>query len=260
LFRIVTCDSFPQKPWIRLTAQQREQLIGDEPAIWIPLLALERILDSFKRMVAKARAEGSSSVVPLLHLGRRSYVLFPVDYGRPKTHPLKMLAALLEEPQSMKRFKEYSKSMGGEAKDRLKDLAVLRLYQHCGNDWGQANDFADAHRKKTSKGKARPFHSAQRERTKNPIVSPPDGSEQQQEDSKTSAPLCSEQSGFLKAKQRVKAYARKLFPWEHFQQDEAEMLQKAQARITRAYAEDKARAGIAEQKEKEKPAGVRKSL
>ena len=134
-------------------------------------------------MAAEMRARGEKVEVHSYCTGRWSYVLLPIDFGKPKKHALKMLAVLLEESQSKERFEKYSKKPFGEAKDRLKDLATWRLYRHCGNDWNKANDFADAHRKKTKKGVARPFYSAQ---------------QKQEEDSITGAPLAASNPVFLK--------------------------------------------------------------
>ena len=108
--------------------------------------------------------------------------------------------------------------MTGGAKDRLKDLAAWRLYEHLKGKWEAANNFAEEHRLKTTAGEPRPFHDLR---------------------GTPRAPLFAEQSGFSRARRRAQAHFAELFPWESREDGEARTaeLNEAHMAIESAYIE-----------------------
>jgi hypothetical protein len=222
---ILSCESFPETPWNGLSAEDRAGILRVFPLPYgkAPL----RTVDG--RVLKRLQAKGD------LAAGQYSYVA--VDLSKPKKQLSNGFAAWLELPENKERLKQHRHSQTGKTgvhKDRLKDLATWRLYKHCGNDWRKANNFASEHRRVFEKpetivirsgrkrvkilfkkGDPKPFHDLRRGQEKHRI---------------NEASLYSEESGFLKAKQRVQAYLKERIPWEFFKEAKDAELEEMRAR------------------------------
>lgn len=98
--------------------------------------------------------------------------LFEVDLSAKKGDLVRGFKMWLSKRDIKKRLERYGKEKRGTTaeKDRLKDLAAWRLYRELGNDWNEANKFANDHRQHFEKwsspyqpGDCRPFHNAKSE-------------------------------------------------------------------------------------------------
>jgi hypothetical protein len=95
----------------------------------------------------------------------------------------------------LEKHKKPTTGTTGKPLDRLKDLAAWRLYRELGNDWNDANDFANQHRKERQ-----PFHDARQDQSKKV--------------QRAEAALGNEESYFLKAKKRALDYLAECIPGE----------------------------------------------
>ena len=82
--------------------------------------------------------------------GQHDLVVFLLDRAKGKKGLVREFAAWLDRPENRQALAKFSNKRTGKTGghvDRLKDLAAWRLFEHCGNDWNKANDFANEHRK-----------------------------------------------------------------------------------------------------------------
>jgi hypothetical protein len=203
------CPSFPQKSWNQLSKEERANiLIGFVPSdpieplrmdeVW--LLDAAGIFDELKTMAAKVMQNKRPrkpqrkvyAIIEGWPLQKKAqgpwvHVMFTLDFGKTKKRLLGEFDKWLQLPENKARFDAYGQNPIGKTgvfKDRLKDLAVWRIYEGCGRDWEKANTFANDHRIN-----CRPFHDPRQGQTKEKRLN--------------EAPLYSEESGFLKAKRRA---------------------------------------------------------
>ena len=140
-----------------------------------------------------------------------------LDGSETETQLAKAFRSLLEGAIK-ERLREHRRSLSGRtgtAKDRLKDLAVWRLFEHCGGNWIKANRIAQKHQSQA-------FHGARAGIEKD---SP----------KKEEAPLYSEKSGFLDAIERARKHLAERMPWEFFAEARAAELGELRAQAQRAY-------------------------
>jgi hypothetical protein len=204
-----SCPSFPRKPWNQVPKSQRTDMPAASAARGVPPLHMIHLgtLDAmgvFDRLDAMAKAgPNQDPILELPNCFTGTLALFNLDFTQCKEQMLRRFAAWLDLPENERRFQTPGHNRRGRRrtesfKDRLKDLAVWRLYDKLGFDGMQ--DFAEGHRKHSRDGRPRPFHDArQGQREKQPL---------------NQAPLCSEESVALKAKARARAYLAELIPWE----------------------------------------------
>jgi hypothetical protein len=205
---ILQCPSFPQKSWNQLSKEERANiLVGFQPNPIQPLLMEEvwlldaaGIFDELKTMAArvmqnKRPRKPERKVYPIIegwpHQAKAKlpgvHVMFTLDFSKTKTRLLREFNEWLQLPENKARFDACALNPIGKTgvfKDRLKDLAVWRIYEGCGRNWWKANTFANDHRIN-----CRPFHEPRQGQTKETRLN--------------EAPLYSEESGFLKAKRRA---------------------------------------------------------
>ena len=229
-FEFFTSAHFPETPWNSLSEEARARILRAFPLPFgkgqlrsVDLAALER-LQTAGRLTA----------------GQHSPVVFAFDWAKAKKQHCHEFKAWLDRPANKERLAKYRSrrtgKTGGHA-DRLKDLAAWRLFEHCGGDWRKANDFASEHRKvfespdyvvvvsgkkrrkiSFEEGEPRPFHDPRQGQGKQQI---------------NAASLYSEESGFLRAKGRARAYLERRTPWEFFKKAAEEVLENMRARIER---------------------------
>ena len=227
---ILSCPNFPEKPWNSLSAEHRAGILRAFPLPFGKGQLRSVDLAAFERLQAAGR----------LTAGQHSHVVFALDWGKGKKQLCHEFKAWLARPENKERLAKYRNRRtgrtGGHA-DRLKDLAAWRLFEHCNGDWSKANEFADKHRKLSEKpdhiivangkkrekiifkeGEPRPFHDPRQGQGKQQI---------------NAASLYSEESGFLKARGRARAYLEQRMPWEFFRKDAEEELENMRARIER---------------------------
>ena len=218
--------SFPRKSWNQLSPRERGDILRWlEPRQTVPLRISEvshlmtwGVFDQFNAMAAKVKESyrpgkrrplrvypivEDPRIVKLSHPKKKqkiqlAHVIVTVNFAETKPRLLQAFDKWLESPENKARFAAHTQSPIGKtgvSKDRLKDLAVWRIYEGCGRDWEKANIFANKHRLS-----GRAFHdSRQGQATKTPL---------------REAQLYSEESGFLKAKARALKYLAELIPWE----------------------------------------------
>ena len=245
--------SFPAKGWNQLSKADRAELLyGLPPSTNEPqrlrlgeVMFLTHFLDQLKGMAEKARAEWKAArtagtarqkVYPILELKGTPFVqaLLPLDFSKKRTRLLKEIGLWLQQSENKARFDKHEvKTEAGtakQAKDRLKDVATWRLYRELGCD--RALSFAEENRKRDESGVPRPFHDPRKGRTKKV---PPN-----------EAPLYSEESGFLKAKERAEDHLAELIPWEFGKYAEEKERQKREwaAAFTKALKEAKKISGV----------------
>ena len=251
IFSSSAAGLFPLSPWNHLPEEARERILrafplpygSGQPLFMHDVRRLERVLKGLMEKATKARAEQTAKkVLAVWHEGPWTYPLPTIDCRKAKKQLVDEFEAWLEQPEMKERLRQYRHSHTGKTgapKDRLKDLAAWRLYQHCGNDWRKANEFASEHRRVFEKpetivigsggnrkkvifkeGDPKPFHDPRQGQSKQQI---------------NEASLYSEESGFLKAKQRAKTYLKELMPWEFFQEARAAELKELLAQAQRAY-------------------------
>jgi hypothetical protein len=260
---IFTCGLFPETPWNRLHAEVRAGILGAFPLPsgkvqalrMIDLRRLDNILDRLKEKVleqaklldqlkrigkrARANRKAHQRVLPILHVGQWSHVLFTVDHGKTRKQLIDEFEAFLELPEMIKarsaKYRGDPTGKTGKAKDRLKDLAASRLYEYCKRDWNAANDFADNHRKQTDAGEARTFHDVRKGKD---AVQPKDAigaSLAPQKDPANKALLYSGQLGFLRARKRAQIYLKQLIPWEFYKQGKDAELENLRAKMKKRF-------------------------
>jgi hypothetical protein len=228
---IFCCPGFPETPWNQLPQEARSEVLA---AFSLPYdRAQLRTLDP--AFVTKRLEAG----LPLSRVEHILPVVFTIDFSKAKRKLCGEFAGWLERPENKALLAKHRRKHTGRTgwhADRLKDLAVWRLFEYCGN-WIEANAFADAHRKLFEKsdaifvvscgkrrkvsfkeGDPRPFHDSRQ------------GTEPVNETS-----LCSEESGFLRARARAQACLEELLPWETFKKTEKEELRAMSERIARAF-------------------------
>jgi len=227
---ILSCPNFPEKPWNSLSAEDRARILRA-----FPLPFGKRQLRSVDR-AALERLQTAER----LTAGQRSPVLFAFNWAKAKKQQCHEFAAWLDRPENKERLAKYRNrhtgKTGGHA-DRLKDLAAWRLFEHCDGDWSKANEFANEHRKLFEKPDAIVVVSGKKHRKiifkegePRPFHDPRQGQGKQQINA---ASLYSEESGFLKARGRARAYLEQRMPWEFFRKAAEEELEKMRERIKR---------------------------
>ena len=184
----LVCESFPHKDWKALTPAERKAIARFERKKIPPLpmtdvwtLKALGVFDRFNALGEKAKpvvkdvlpgtkGEPMKLVPPLLQQDDRLpvyYALFNVDYSKSGTQLGKEFLEWLKLPENQERLAKYKKpttGTTGKPLDRLKDLAAWRLYRECGNDWENANKFADKHRKHFTAPKIREWFKTKEER------------------------------------------------------------------------------------------------
>ena len=196
-----TCGHFPEIPWNSLPPEVREEVLRAYPdpagSLMTDVRRLDGILDRLKELGVKARSQRGPlrhRALPILHAGRWTHALVTIDWSKTEAQLVSQFRSFLREHQARsQQHRSAASGVTGGAKDRLKDLAAWRLYDHCEDDWEAANAFAEEHRLKTTAGKPRPFHDLR---------------------GTPSSPLFAEQSGFSRARRRARAHLAGLFPWQ----------------------------------------------
>ena len=222
---IFICPHFPEIPWNSLPAEAHKEMVRAYPDSAGSLMAdvrrLDGILDRLKELAVKARSQRGPPrhrALPILYAGRWTHALFTIDWSRTEAQlVIQFRSFLREHKERSQQHRSAASGVTGGAKDRLKDLAVWRLYEHLKGDWEAANAFAEEHRIQTTAGEPRPFHDLRG----------------------TWSPLFAEQSGFSRARRRAQAHFAGLFPWESREDIEAlrAELNEAHMAIERAYIE-----------------------
>jgi hypothetical protein len=169
---LLLCESFPEKDWCALPPNERSWLnrtFGAKPAAALPmtdLLTLKGlgVLDKLQAMAADAEPDieevppGKTGkpvrlVFPLVQRqgdGSLYHALFDIDFSKSETQLVNEFRAWVRLPENRDRLATHKaprSEAAGQALDRLKELAVWRLYRELGDDWNAANDFANKHRK-----------------------------------------------------------------------------------------------------------------
>jgi hypothetical protein len=207
------CLSFPEKGWNQLSEAERTELLYGlplssnkaRPLVLGEVMFLTHYADQLKEMAKKAQAEWQEAraagkprqkVYPILPLPNTPFVqaFLPLDFSKTKGRLLEEIGMWLDSTENKARFDKHKpKTEVGtekEAKDRLKDLAALRLYRELG--YTEAREFV------YEKRGQRRFHATRPSRGKQA-----DG-----------ADLFYDQSGFVRAQKRARDYRAKLLPWE----------------------------------------------
>lgn len=216
-----SCPSFPLRPWNQVPEKQRAEMLSALAAQGVPPLRMMRVgmlnaLGVFDRF--KAMAKATPRQYPILELPEHfagTLALFNLDFTEPKKRMLARFAAWLDLPENKHRLNSHRRDprgTTGASKDRLKDLAVWRLYDKLG--FNGMLDFASKHRMHFTDGRPRPFHDARQEQSKKQPLD--------------QAPLCSEESFALKAKARAKKYLAEINPWEfgRYAEEEKQQLEE----------------------------------
>jgi hypothetical protein len=215
-FETFSNKHFPEIRWIHLPQEVREEIVLGYPdpagSLMTDVGRLDGMLDRLKALAVKARSQRGPlrrRALPILHVGRWTHAVFTIDWRRTEAELVMQFRSFLRAHKERSQQHRKTKSGGtGAPKDRLKDLAAWRLYEHCEGDWEAANAFAEKHRLKTTAGEPRPFHD--------PRGTPP-------------SPLFAEQSGFSRARRRAQAHFAGLFPWESQEDIEALRAELAEA-------------------------------
>lgn len=138
------------------------------------------------------------------------HCMFTIDFTKRKKRLCKEFEAWLGLPENRERLKKYERNLigtSGGPLDRLKDLAVWKLYEKY--RYQGMLDFTEKNRKRDENGNPRPYHDErQGQSSKVPL---------------NEAPLFSEESSALKAIGRAKAFLAELIPWEFGKHDESPM-------------------------------------
>lgn len=195
---IWSCHSFPEKPWGQLQKNERRAIISHfATAEILPLLMHSAgdynamgVLDHFKGAVYDS--------IPVLHDGQRTHALFTLDFGDTRKRMLERFKAWLKLPENQRKFNEHSRDVTGttgKPKDRLKDIAVWRLYEVLG--FNRMIDFTRKHQMRKA-GKPIPWHDAR--------------SGQSQTSPRVEADIFSEESLCGKAAARAKKYLSRIIP------------------------------------------------
>jgi hypothetical protein len=228
------CSSFPQLPWNQLGEGDRKIIARNWPPTGILPLHMKgvSVLDAlgvfreFQRMAAVEREQRRQRIrdkrafrktYPVLGKGQWVEALFTLDFSETKKRMLQRFEAWLDLPGNQERFAKHESDPTGKTgtyKDRLKDLAIWRLYDKLGFD--KMLKFAKDNRKcfkrptvlngvRYSARDPMPFHDARK--GSGPI---------------NQAPLCSQESSAGHHKQRAKDYLAELIPWNCEEQPEGE--------------------------------------
>jgi hypothetical protein len=173
------CPSFPQKSWNQLSKEERANiLVGFVPTeplgmdeVW--LLDAAGIFEELRTMAAKTLKNKTprkpqQKVYPIVERwSPYVHAMFTLDFSKTKKRLLQEFDKWLHLPENRARLRAHGrKSIGktGWFKDRLKDLAAVRLYRELGCN--EALAFAEKNRKRDKDGTPRQFHDARREQSK----------------------------------------------------------------------------------------------
>ena len=167
-FEFFTCAHFPETPWNSLSAEDRRDILrtlplpsGSDQPLMNDVRRLERVLQALKGKAAKARAEQTGEkVLPVWHEGKFTYALLVLDASKTRKQHVDAFDVWLELPEMKEHLSLYRNNTSGETgkgKDRLKDLATWRLFDHYKGNWVKANLFAQKHRKKQTQARTGPF-------------------------------------------------------------------------------------------------------
>jgi hypothetical protein len=199
------CPSFPQKNWNQLSKEERTNiLLGFVPSTEIEPLPMDEvwlldtggIFDELKTMASKVLKskrprKPQRKVYPIVErCSPYVHAMFTLDFRKTKKRLLQEFDRWLRLPENRARFRAQGRKPTGKTglfKDRLKDLAAWRLYRELGCE--EALAFAEKNRKRDKHGRPLQFHDARQGQTIKTRLN--------------EAPLYSEESGFLKAKQRA---------------------------------------------------------
>lgn len=158
-------SAFPKTSWNDLNKTERDEILGFFSLKGTPPLSVadvstlqgHGIIECLRNTVEKQKRslqEGDSptpadavfDVSPSIR-----YVVFKIDSARGAPELLKSFKVWLgrEDNQAwLNRGDTKAESTADRALDRLKDLAVWRLFREMDNDWERVNDFANQHRKR----------------------------------------------------------------------------------------------------------------
>jgi hypothetical protein len=217
---IWNCSSFPGRAWNQLESGERKLILNasrvDEvqPLYMHPVSDLDAlgVLDKLKVKAGKAQdlLNEIPDIKPLIDCGQFVHALFTLDFSETKKRMLQRFEAWLDLPENKSRLARHRRNTTGKTgkpKDRLKDLAALRLHEKLG--FGKMLEFTRRNRKRFDKatkldgvhykkGDPMPFHDARKGQGV-PL---------------NEAPLYSEESSAQKAKAHAKEYLTELIPWE----------------------------------------------
>ncbi len=179
MVELLTCDSFPKKDWNELSADERTRMtrflrkkIPPLPMSDVFTLKALRVFDKFTEMgeqakpvvedvTAGTKGKPMELVLPLLQQHESVpvyYAIFNLDFSKGETQLVNEFREWLKLPQTKALLNQYQKPKRGKTggpRDRLRELAVWRLYREKGNNLQKANKFASDHRKQK-----KPFHNA----------------------------------------------------------------------------------------------------
>ena len=158
-YLFLASSSFPKKDWQELAPKERRRLCQNYDCRTI--LPLAQPPGWALKALGRVFLRSKTPVAPTLQKdGPTHYVVFEIGFSESETQLLRRLREWLRLPQNLKRLRQYATPKGakggtaGQERDRLKDLAVWRLFREL-KDWSKANDFANTHRKNK-----RAFHGA----------------------------------------------------------------------------------------------------
>jgi hypothetical protein len=203
------CRSFPRKAWNHLSGKERTGILDGFAPRGIRPLCMVRVgtlsaLGVFEMF--KDAAEAAPDQDPILELPDRltgTLAVFNLDFSETPKRMLARFKAWRDLPANRRRFAARATNpigTTGTFKDRLKDLAVWRLYDNLG--FGQMLQFADEHRKESQPGQPRPFHDARRDQ------------DPASQGSRNQTALYAEQPSASIARARANKFLAKMISWE----------------------------------------------
>jgi hypothetical protein len=148
---IWSCADFPRKPWNQISDRQRLDILRAFPTTKVqPLHMMEAVFldaqgvfDELKAMAVEARAQltrraykekRQRRIYPVLKKGQWLHVLFTLDMSKKKKRLVQEFEAWLDLKENRHEHRRNLTGKTGLFKDRLKDLAVSRLYERLGFD------------------------------------------------------------------------------------------------------------------------------
>lgn len=172
MIELLACASFPTKDWNELSQEDRNRMIRFDrkkipplPMLDVWMLKALRVFEKFSKMGEMARpviknvrpgekAEPIQFTPPILQQQDGAYhVIFNLDFSKGEPQLIHEFTEWLKLPGYRALLKKYRKASTRKLDwplDRLKDLAAWRLYREFGNDWNEANKFANRRRKSFS--------------------------------------------------------------------------------------------------------------